>query len=358
MKALFVAFDLTSIGGIQNSTRKFMVAMKSYAVETSSVELRRGGILKKVVFVIRLFVRSIMWHPDLTISTNINYVVPCYFLSIILRRPYVLVLHGVDAINIKGMLKIRAVREATMIATPFQWTANNVIAQIPDIADKIFLLPNSVDGDTFFIAEKPQPLLAKHHFSDEPVILTIARMSILEKEKSSKGYDRVIRALPAVIREIPNIRYVLVGSGDDEPNVRRLIRGLGLQKHILMPGAVNDRELMDYYHLCDVFVLPSKGEGFPAIVLLEALACGKPVIGGNREDGEKALLYGELGIVVDPEDIGQIAQAIINVLSDHAPLKMLRGELLRKRTLEVYGIEAYRNIVKQLIDFFVLRLQS
>lgn len=352
MKAIFIAFDLSSSGGIRDYALKFMDAARRTGADVRAVERKMGGLAKKVIFVFKLFLVIITYGPDVIICTNVNYAVLCYFFRIFLGRRYILNMYGVDAIGVKGLWRIRAIRGAERIVTLFEWTSRNIIKQFPDVAGKIFPIPNSVDGNRFFTKERPAYLLERHGISPgDKIILTVARMSMLEKVKSSKGYDRVIEALPKVIKEIPNIRYVLVGTGDDVPNVQKLIRETGLEKYVIMAGAVSDKELPDYYNLCDVFVLPSKGEGFPAIALLEALACGKPVIGGNCEDGEKLLLYGKLGIALDPLDRTKIAEAIISILKNRAP-NQLRGESLRREALSIYGIEKSRERVRELLNIF------
>ena len=352
MKTLFVAFDLSSSGGIKDYVLKFMDAVRRADLDTRAVELKKGGWNEKIIFVIRLFAVTAAYRPDVVICTNVNFAVPCYLMKVFFGRRYILNMYGVDAIGVKGFWRIRAIRGAERIVTLFDWTSRNIVGQFPEAAGKIFSIPNSVDESRFITGEKPSYLLKRHNISSsDRVVLTVARMSTLEKIKSSKGYDRVIKALPEVVNKIPNVRYVLVGTGDDVPNVQNLIRENGLEKYVIMPGAVNDEELVDYYNLCDVFVLPSKGEGFPAIALLEALACGKPVIGGNCEDGEKLLLYGKLGIALDPMDIGKISGAIVSILKNQAP-KQLYGEVLRKEALGIYALEKNWERVKNLLNTF------
>src|SRR5207245_9052865 len=130
-------------------------------------------------------------------------------------------------------------------------------------------------------------------------------------------------ALPAMRREISDIRYVLVGEGEDRARIEALVRELDLCGVVVLAGGVSPRELVDYYNLCDVFAMPSKGEGF-GIVYLEALACGKPVIAGNKDGSVDAVLNGELGVLVDPESVDEIAKALAGVISKTHPLQILQ----------------------------------
>jgi phosphatidyl-myo-inositol dimannoside synthase len=83
---------------------------------------------------------------------------------------------------------------------------------------------------------------------------------------------------------------------------------------VLMPGFVADEEVTDHYLLADVFVMPSKGEGF-GIVYLEAMACGLPVIAGNKDGSTEALQFGELGTLIDPDDADELAAALVKALT-------------------------------------------
>ncbi len=84
---------------------------------------------------------------------------------------------------------------------------------------------------------------------------------------------------------------------------------------MIFAGYVPNEELPGHYNLCDVFAMPSKGEGF-GIVFLEALGCGKPVIAGNKDGSVEPLLGGRLGRLVDPDSVEQIAEAISHQLEE------------------------------------------
>jgi glycosyltransferase involved in cell wall biosynthesis len=94
--------------------------------------------------------------------------------------------------------------------------------------------------------------------------------------------------------------------------------------------------------------MPSKGEGF-GFVFIEALACGKPVIAGNSDGSRDALLDGELGILVNPENTKEITESIIKVLKKETSNKLLDGQYLRKRVLKVYGFDKFKERAKNLL---------
>jgi glycosyltransferase involved in cell wall biosynthesis len=132
----------------------------------------------------------------------------------------------------------------------------------------------------------------------------------------------------------------------------RLIRELGLTDAVILAGYIPDHELRAFYNLCDVFAMPSKGEGF-GIVFLEALACGKPVIAGNKDGSVDAVLNGRLGVRVDPESVDEISEALIQVLSKSHPLQILRQpEALRCGVIDAYGSKRFVERIGEIIKPF------
>jgi glycosyltransferase involved in cell wall biosynthesis len=197
-------------------------------------------------------------------------------------------------------------------------------------------------------------LLRRHAISpSKKIILTVARFAASEKYK---GYDQIIRALPKILAAIPHAHYVLVGEGQDRSRIEQLISSLGVSKSVTLPGSVTDAELPDYYNLCDVFAMPSKGEGF-GIVYLEALSCGKPVLAGNMDGSSDPLQNGQLGVLVNPDNIAEIAQALIAILQRTYPLPVLyRGDQLRERTIQAFGPDRFFGEVKRQLDELLLEL--
>ena len=111
-----------------------------------------------------------------------------------------------------------------------------------------------------------------------------------------------------------------------------------------------DAELPDYYALCSAFAMPSKREGF-GIVYLEAMACGKPAIAGDRDGARDALLDGEIGVLVDPDDVGAFAAAAVEVLSGRHPNRAIYDPArLRRRVIESFGPERFRARLEQILD--------
>lgn len=345
MKILFLVSDLEVIGGIQQYNRNFFRAVSENKDDILAIELKNGVFIGKLRFIINFFWSLFLFRPNLIICGHVNFSILGYLVKKIFNIKYAVFTHGIEIWNLKNSFQIKALKEAKIITAVSLYTKKRIIEQIPNAESKIFTLFNSIDGERFKIKEKSLNLSRKHGLTDKKTILTVARLSADEKYK---GYDKVILSLPYIILKIPNIKYILIGSGDDAPRIKKLIGDLKLENYVIFAGKVEFEELIDYYNIADVFVMPSKGEGF-GIVFLEALVCGKPVIAGNQDGSRDAVLDGGLGILVNPDNINEISEAIVKVLKKEVSEKLLDGDYLRKKVLEAYGFNKFKERVKNLI---------
>jgi glycosyltransferase involved in cell wall biosynthesis len=182
---------------------------------------------------------------------------------------------------------------------------------------------------------------------DEKVVLTVAR---LDHRERYKGYDRIIEALPAIQRKCGPVRFLIVGSGEDQARVEALAREQGIDASVSFAGFVAADALVDHYRLADVFAMPSTGEGF-GIVFLEAMACGTPVIGGNRDGSVDALDGGRLGLLVEPLDIDAISRAVCTMLEKQGPEWWFDRTRLHDAVVERFGQSAFRERLKEALPF-------
>ena len=134
----------------------------------------------------------------------------------------------------------------------------------------------------------------------------------------------MLEAWPLVLRRVPDARYRIVGDGDDRARLEERARELGIAGSVHFAGLVSAEELDVCYDRCAVFALPARtelnaesprGEGF-GIVFLEAMARGKPVVGPRVGAPAEFIRSGEHGLLVDPEDAGEVAAALTELLED------------------------------------------
>lgn len=286
--------------------------------------------------------------PSLMICSHINYGIVGYGLKRLRGVPYWVVAHGLESWDLRDRLTIAALQYADRVVAVSHYTRDRLLQEQQLDPDRVVVLPNTFEPEAFQVAPKPTDLLARYGLTaDQPVILTVTRLG---QSASYKGYDKIIQALPQIRQQIPNVHYVLVGKGDDRPRIEAMIDHLDLRDCVTLTGFVADEELADHYNLCDVFAMPSLGEGF-GIVYLEALACGKPVLAGNRDGAVDPLARGALGCLVDPDDGAAIAHNLTQILQGTYPNPVLyQPAALRQRIIDAYAIPQFRQQLNHLLE--------
>ncbi|MDA7881482.1 glycosyltransferase family 4 protein [Akkermansiaceae bacterium] len=259
------------------------------------------------------------------------------------KKPYLSVAHGIDVWNIEGSKVADGLMSASAILPVSNYTADRLREQLGETIPPIEVFPNTFDANRFSATPSGTPWRDQLDLpTDAQVMLSMCRVS---KTESGKGYHRLLLLLPRLIETHPKLYWVLGGKGDDLENVKRIAADLGIADHCRFPGFVPDDTLPDLYRSSDLFVLPSKKEGF-GIVFLEAAATGLPVIAGNRDGSVDALADGALGILIDPESDEEIASAIDQVLTT-TPRN--RQELHDDCTAR-FGKDAFRNRLARILS--------
>jgi glycosyltransferase involved in cell wall biosynthesis len=146
------------------------------------------------------------------------------------------------------------------------------------------------------------------------VVLIVGRMVGPSRDK---GHETLIRAMPDVARRVPDALLVMVGQGEDRPRLGRLVQELNVAGHVYFAGAVPDTALPAYYEAAEVFAMPSYAEGF-GLVYLEAMYHGKPCLAGNADAAREVVLDRETGLLVEPGNVAQTRDAVLDLLLDPA----------------------------------------
>ncbi len=140
-----------------------------------------------------------------------------------------------------------------------------------------------------------------------PVVLTIGRLNVM------KGHRYLLDAVPDLVRRFPDLAVVVLGRGHLEAQLREQAVALGVERAVHLPGHRTDARLL--LDAADVFVLPSRHEGMP-LVLLEAMDAGLPVVSTRVIGSEEVVVHGGTGTLVRPRDPSALAQALGELLAD------------------------------------------
>ncbi|MDJ1184111.1 glycosyltransferase [Roseofilum casamattae] len=287
-------------------------------------------------------------RPSLTICTHVNYGVVCDRLKQWLGCPYWIIGHGTEVWNLQDTRLRGALSHANRVVAVSEYTRSRLLAEQDLTEEQMVVLPNTFDPQRFQIKPKPDYLLQRYGLSPEqPIILTVSRLG---RSAHYKGYGVILEALTQLRQHLPTIHYLLVGKGDDRPWIERRIEELELSEFVTLTGAVSDDELCDHYNLCDLFALPSQGEGF-GIVYLESMACGKPALAGDRDGAVDPLAGGDWGSLVNPEDVEAIAKTLAQILQGEYPNQRLYNpEALRNYVIHNYSLDRFTDRLKTLLS--------
>ncbi len=260
----------------------------------------------------------------------------CQFLGI----PYTVITYGKEVWEPLPKFMQSSLQKAAQI-----WTISRYTREVACITnylnrDRVKILPCAVDGDRLTRGEKPVNLIERYSLQKAKVLMTVAR---LWSGDIYKGVDITIQALPQIAQVFPEVKYLVIGRGDDQPRLAKLAQDLGVSDRVVFAGFVPTEELVEHYRLADAYIMPSQ-EGF-GIVYLEAMACGVPVLSGDADGSAEPLQDGKLGWRVPYRDPDAVATACIEILKGGD--QRCNGEWLREMAIANFGMEAFHKRLQQ-----------
>lgn len=282
------------------------------------------------------------------------------------RVPYSLFLYGADLLSEQHKIRqsplkrriARAIFGGAAVLLPISnWTRDLAMTLLGELgldsgSIRMRVVPLGTDPEHFRPGVDPSALRTRLGLPDGDTrwLVTVARL------QRHKGIDTVIQALPAILAGAPDVRYAVAGSGPDRERLERLAEQAGVRDSVRFLGAVDDQDLPALYNLGSVYVGASRRserlgvEGF-GIALVEASACGLPVVAANSGGIPDAVRDGETGFLVPPEEPAAFAEAICRLLADPATGKRI-GQNGRR------AVESYFNWDRVVRDLRDVELQA
>jgi phosphatidyl-myo-inositol dimannoside synthase len=242
---------------------------------------------------------------DLVISGHINFAPLSLVAARVRARPLVSLAYGIEVWSRLPWHRRWALQHSQRVVAISRFTARHA-AETNNLSHRrLRVVYNCLD-----------PSLTLHQSSapagDGLSLLTVARLSRAEKYK---GHDQVIRALPSLLSSHLKLVYDIVGDGDDRARLELLAANLGVAHAVRFHGTIAEDQLAQRYAHADIFVMPSRGEGF-GFVFLEAMAFSKPVVAGNQDAAQEVVENGVTGLLVDPLDVSGLVEALRLLLDD------------------------------------------
>ncbi|MEP1124955.1 MAG: glycosyltransferase family 4 protein [Ilumatobacter sp.] len=280
---------------------------------------RRSGSAQSAVALLRL---CFTFRPDVIVC---GAAFPTALIAMVARftfgTPYVVYTHGEDvsfrssqriAPRLSGMALARAA--AVIANSSFSAQQSKSLMRRPRPVDVVHPW---IDVSAFAPADDDHvdTVRRRHGLGGQRLILTVARMEL------RKGHDRVVQALPEIAASFPDVRYMIIGKGD-AGRIMGIAAEVGVADRMLILDYVSPDDLPAYYRLAEVYTMvprcdPDTGfvEGF-GMVFVEAAAAGRPTVASSEGGCRDAVVDGETGLLVDPDDAHAVAEAVICLLGD------------------------------------------
>jgi phosphatidylinositol alpha-1,6-mannosyltransferase len=260
------------------------------------------------------------------------------------RMKSIICTHGIDVWDPLGGMRRHALRHADLILAPSKDTAEHVASAQGVAREKIRVLPWGLDPQFEALIAAGSQSAPPREFPKGRVILTVGRWLATERYK---GMDTLITALPRLLTRWPEVQLVLVGTGDDRAWLENLAEKNGVNRHVHFLPGLSYMELAACYAACEIFALPSSGEGF-GLVYLEAMACGKPVIGGAHGGAPEIIEDGVTGYLVPHGDPIHLATSLEALLADPANAKEM-GARGKRRAENEFRFNVFAKSLKKIL---------
>jgi glycosyltransferase involved in cell wall biosynthesis len=260
------------------------------------------------------------------------------------RLKSIICTHGIEVWEPLPGMRRRALRHANLVLAPSRDTADQVASQQQVARERIRVLHWGLDPQFEAFLAAGSQASPPANFPRGRVILTVGRWLATERYK---GMDTLITALPRLLTRWPELQLALAGAGDDLAWLEELAEKNGVIRHVHFLSGLTSAELAACYSACEMFVLPSRGEGF-GLVYLEAMARGKPVIGGAHGGAGEIIEDGVTGYLVPHGDPIHLATSIEALLADPAHAKEM-GARGRQRVDNEFRFNVFAKSFKKIL---------
>jgi glycosyltransferase involved in cell wall biosynthesis len=229
------------------------------------------------------------------------------------------------AIKLMDATTNKKLRNGVDVLTAHCTAAKEFMIKDLGVSRNIEVIHVGVDTNLF----KPLKSEGKYLTKGDHKILTVARLH------RYKGLRYLIEAMKTIIEEVPDAHLYIVGKGEEERKLKKLTEKLSLKSFVtFLTRPIPNQEMPELYAECDIYAQPSIVEPF-GIAVLEAMACGKPVVGTWVGGMKDTIQDGETGYLVQEEYPGQLAKKIILVASDKGLMENM-GRSAEERAIRLF----------------------
>jgi glycosyltransferase involved in cell wall biosynthesis len=235
---------------------------------------------------------------------------------------------------IKDLFKKQSLKQISKIITVSENNKKILTELYPSQSNKIEVIHNGIDSIWWksqllrYRPEDRKKIKEELFHAKENTFIIISVAELHER----KGQEFLIKAIPAVVEKYPNVKLVLVGEGPNKSNLKKLVKELGIERHVTFTG--KQKEIAKLLKSSNIFVLPSKREAF-GLVNAEAMICGLPIVASKVGGIPEIVKDEETGILVEPQNHEEITKALL-ILIENPEIRKTLGEAGEKRVLEKF----------------------
>jgi phosphatidylinositol alpha-1,6-mannosyltransferase len=342
MKVLYLSTGCFDKGGISRYNRYQISALRELCgvpqVRVATVHPRTAGdfeepfavdfvgngvgALSKILFFLYVLRTIFFWQPNIVWVGHVNLSGMAVWLAKLIGARVVLNTYGLEVWS--GLRKDAesGLRSAHVVLSDCHFTARYLEESGYRIKGTVAIIWDCIDLNKFFPREPKvnAEILSRYFLPDprkHPWIVTLGRLS---SGAMHKGYDRLIRVFGEVARQHPSCVLLIGGKGDQAKMLKDLGDQTGFGDRIFFTGMVHDDDLAPLYRMGTVFSLVSdrgvgRGEGIP-LTPLEAMACGVPIIVGNDDGSQEAVMEEKNGWVISPHALDTHRDVLLSLLND------------------------------------------
>ena len=271
--------------------------------------------------------------------------------------PFGILLHGGDLLILQHQVHQSAVKRKTaaallssaaVLVANSEWTRDRCLTLLSELdidatPDRVRVVPLGADHEFFRPGLDTREVRARYGLDEGRWLLSVARLS------RHKGIDTALQALARLQSRYPDLRYAVVGTGEEHEALAAEARELGVADRVRFLTDVPDRDLPALYNSAEVYLgvsrlMEQRVEGF-GISLAEASACGVPVVAGRSGGIPAAVRHGETGLLVDAEQPEAVTEALARLLEDAA----LRARLGAAGRRAVEGHYNWDRVTRDLV---------
>ncbi len=295
----------------------------------------------------------IRWRPKIVHTAHINLSGFTHFLGKLSGATTVLNIYGLEIWSNPSKDALYGLRKTDHVISDCYYSARYVKENNLREKNNVHVIWDCVDTDRFFPGLPDASVLALYKIPDPETHFNIVTLGRLSKTAAHKGYDRLIRAFAKLGDRFSQARLIIAGKGDNVDYYKDLARQENVLDKVVFTGMIAEKDLPDIYRSASVFSLvsdrgPNRGEGIP-LTPLEAMACAIPILVGNQDGSQEAVIDNQNGFVLDPFDLERHAACIKELITNPALLTS-KKEMAKKISAEFFSYSDFLKKTKVVYE--------